>query len=123
MRSRITEIDRAFASNDVERLKAVVAGDAAALKRNLECELRHALSNATILSQQSEIVKALRIGSTDAVYAVVTTTLRPKPSKDMAWNFDRRGTHGRILFFRPGQGGPALARASNSGKKSTRAGC
>jgi hypothetical protein len=110
LRERIAEIDRAFTSNDPERLKGVLANDASGARRALECEFKHAVGNANVLSQRTEIKKALRIDTTDAVYAAVTTSLRPKPSKDVTFSFDRSVTRGMVLFFRPGPKGLVLGR-------------
>lgn len=111
LRQRILEIDRAFSSNDRARLAAVLADDAPGPRRTLERELRRALEGASILTQRTEIVRAVRIGETSAVYALVTTLLRPKPATGFSWGFDRQASHGLVLFFRAGsKGGPALAR-------------
>lgn len=110
LRAAIREIDLAFASNSLDKLRGVLATAAEAPKRGLERELRWLLDKAKVLSQESEIHRAQRIAGVDAVYTTVLTKLRPTSTRDMPWTFDRREDRGWVYFFRPGESGPVLAR-------------
>ncbi|MBI3817595.1 MAG: hypothetical protein HY286_02805 [Planctomycetes bacterium] len=96
---RIREMDRAFVSNNLTKILAVLGPEDTPAKRDLECLTKMRLENATFLSRESKIIKAIRIGGTDAVYVSTETAMRPRTTKPGELIFDRRQRSANVLFF------------------------
>lgn len=99
MEKRVREFDAAFTNNNIQSFLSLLGSGEGPGRRQLECELRESLQNAIYLSRESKIIKAIRIGDSDAAYVTTEMTLRPRSDKPAEFTFDRRQHVAQVLFF------------------------